>query len=299
MFFNSAFCRIRYCDDFNSDFIFTRPVILNGTDPVLPPIYRSDVLAPRSVPDAGQIRGRFADRPLPTSDATSRQVMRAARDTWAARVVTPDVNYQIRCANSGFYRRLAHHGKQLMDQGTRLRCASCTMMMASWEIDTVLLEPWRIGLFSFSRAYFLLMEVPSGDAEFCAACCRGKPRPTTPCLACKTGQNTLTATSCTTCSTPTMISSSRRALRPGDAGIHPAAPPLCVQVIKMCLAARKKVDRPHRQGQIPAGELLPAGRMADTLDTPTSPSRSALPKSCSPSCAPALSPPEESDTHTW
>ena len=73
------------------------------------------------------------------------------------------------------------------------------------EIDTVLLEPWRIGvLFSFSRAYFLVdMEVPLG---LCAVLRGMLPWKTkaeiyTMLGLQKQGRTPSTATSCTTCST--------------------------------------------------------------------------------------------------
>lgn len=172
-FFNSVFCRILDRDYFNSDFIFTRPVISTEYIESDPPIYRSYYPGPKGLCQTlEEIVADFGwNRPFAHLKRDIVKVMRAAREHLGGQWATPDVNYQIQVLYSGFYRnKSAYIMGKVINGNQSYPFALCIMHNddGELEIDTVLLEPWRIGvLFSFSRAYFLVdMEVPSGYVQF-------------------------------------------------------------------------------------------------------------------------------------
>ncbi|MDN0081553.1 bifunctional isocitrate dehydrogenase kinase/phosphatase [Crenobacter sp. SG2305] len=172
-FFNSVFCRILHRDYFNNDFIFLRPAIATDYIDSDPPTYRS--YYPRTVGLRRVLRQIIGDFDWETPFAHLARdigcVLRAAWMHLSGEWPVIEANLQIQVLATPFYRNKAAWilGK-VVNGGTSYPFALAVFHDAEGRLtlDTVLLEPWRIGiLFSFSRAYFLVdMEVPSGYVQF-------------------------------------------------------------------------------------------------------------------------------------
>jgi len=172
-FFNSVFCRILHRDYFNNDFIFVRPAIATDYIESDPPTYRS--YYPRTAGLRRTLRQIVHDFGWETPFAHLAHdigcVLRAARMHLGGEWPVLEANLQIQVLATPFYRNKAAWilGK-VVNGGASYPFALAVFHDAEdrLTIDTVLLEPWRIGiLFSFSRAYFLVdMEVPSGYVQF-------------------------------------------------------------------------------------------------------------------------------------
>ncbi|MDN0074957.1 bifunctional isocitrate dehydrogenase kinase/phosphatase [Crenobacter sp. SG2303] len=172
-FFNSVFCRILHRDYFNNDFIFLRPAIATDYIDSDPPTYRS--YYPRTVGLRRVLRQIIGDFDWETPFAHLARdigcVLRAAWMHLGGEWPVIEANLQIQVLATPFYRNKAAWilGK-VVNGGTSYPFALAVFHDAEGRLtlDTVLLEPWRIGiLFSFSRAYFLVdMEVPSGYVQF-------------------------------------------------------------------------------------------------------------------------------------
>lgn len=172
-FFNSVFTRMLHRDYFNNDFIFIRPAISTEYIESDPPCYRSYYPAASGLRQVMRQIVRDFAWALPFS-RLSRDLaclLGAINDYFSARWPAPEANLQIQVLSSAFYRNKAAYifGK-VINGGVSYPFAVPVLRDDSGKLylDTVLLEPWRIGvLFSFSRAYFLVdMEVPSAYVQF-------------------------------------------------------------------------------------------------------------------------------------
>jgi isocitrate dehydrogenase kinase/phosphatase len=171
-FFNSVFTRILHRDYFNNDFIFLRPAISTEYIESNPPSYRS------YYPQGGvrHVIGRIITdfgwrRPFANLRRDLALVLRTCRDHFGGSWPRIEANFQVQVLASAFYRNKTGYifGK-VINGGQQYPFAIPVLHDANGRLylDTILLEPWRIGvLFSFSRAYFLVdMEVPSGYVQF-------------------------------------------------------------------------------------------------------------------------------------
>ncbi len=171
-FFNSVCCKILHRTYFNNDYLFARPAVSIEYIESYPPVYSS--YYPQDEGLRATVRRIIEDfdwqRPFEDLDRDVDNILNATRahlGEW------PDmeVNCQIQVLYSAFYRNKtayiigkAVNGYQEYPFAIAVRHNSAGLL----EIDTILLDPWRISvLFSLSRAYFLVdMEVPSGYVQF-------------------------------------------------------------------------------------------------------------------------------------
>ncbi|MDT3672239.1 MAG: bifunctional isocitrate dehydrogenase kinase/phosphatase [Aromatoleum sp.] len=171
-FFNSVCCKILHRTYFNNDYLFARPAVSIEYIESYPPVYSS--YYPQDEGLRATVRRIIEDfdwqRPFEDLDRDVDNILNATRahlGEW------PDmeVNCQIQVLYSAFYRNKtayiigkAVNGYQEYPFAIAVRHNRAGLL----EIDTILLDPWRISvLFSLSRAYFLVdMEVPSGYVQF-------------------------------------------------------------------------------------------------------------------------------------
>ena len=172
-FFNSVFTRILHRDYFNNDFIFIRPAISTEYIESDPPSYRS--YYPSSSSLRSVLRRIVADfgwqRPFASLARDLANVVRAVHEHFAARWPQAEASYQIQVLSSAFYRNKSAYIFGKVINGSQIYPFAVPVLQdeqGRLYLDTVLLEPWRIGvLFSFSRAYFLVdMDVPSAYVQF-------------------------------------------------------------------------------------------------------------------------------------
>ena len=172
-FFNSVFTRILHRDYFNNDFIFIRPAISTEYIESDPPSYRS--YYPGSSSLRSVLRRIVADfgwqRPFASLARDLANVVRAVHEHFAARWPQAEASYQIQVLSSAFYRNKSAYIFGKVINGSQIYPFAVPVLQdeqGRLYLDTVLLEPWRIGvLFSFSRAYFLVdMDVPSAYVQF-------------------------------------------------------------------------------------------------------------------------------------
>jgi len=172
-FFNSVFCRILHRDYFNNDFIFVRPAIATDYIESDPPTYRS--YYPRTAGLRQTLRQIVRDFGWQTPFGHLARdigcVLRAALIHLGGDWPVLEANLQIQVLATPFYRnKAAWILGRVVNGGNSYPFAVPVFHETEGQLtlDTVLLEPWRIGiLFSFSRAYFLVdMEVPSGYVQF-------------------------------------------------------------------------------------------------------------------------------------
>ncbi|WP_407278340.1 bifunctional isocitrate dehydrogenase kinase/phosphatase [Aromatoleum evansii] len=171
-FFNSVCCKILHRTYFNNDYLFARPAISTEYMESYPPVYSS--YYPRDVGLRATVRRIVEDfdwqRPFEDLDRDIDLILHTVHrhlGEW------PDmeVNCQIQVLYSAFYRNKTAYiiGKGINGyQEYPFAIAVRHNASGRLEIDTILLDPWRISvLFSLSRAYFLVdMEVPSGYVQF-------------------------------------------------------------------------------------------------------------------------------------
>ncbi|MFC3530703.1 bifunctional isocitrate dehydrogenase kinase/phosphatase [Vogesella facilis] len=172
-FFNSVFTRILHRDYFNNDFIFIRPAISTEYIESEPPSYRSYYPAQGGLRRAlRRIVADFGWRlPFANQSRDLARVIRAVDEFCGQRWPQAEANLQIQVLSSACYRnKSAYIFGKVINGGQVYPFALPVLHDADGRlfIDTVLLEPWRIGvLFSFSRAYFMAdMAVPSGYVQF-------------------------------------------------------------------------------------------------------------------------------------
>ncbi|RXZ44921.1 bifunctional isocitrate dehydrogenase kinase/phosphatase [Crenobacter cavernae] len=172
-FFNSVFCRILHRDYFHNDFIFMRPAISTEYIESDPPTYRSYYPATAGLRRTlTQIVRDFGwRRPFARLSRDIGCVLRTVRAHLEGEWPALEANFQLQVLSTAFYRNKTGYiiGK-VINGGAVYPFAVPVLHGADGRLylDTVILEPWRIGvLFSFSRAYFLVdMEVPSGYVQF-------------------------------------------------------------------------------------------------------------------------------------
>jgi len=172
-FFNSVFTRIFGRDYFNNDFIFLRPIISTEYIQSNPTVYRS--YYPNTVGMFTALHQTIEDfawkRPFAHLHKDLLLVLRCMKSMLGGRWPKADANLQIQVLSSAFYRNKAAYifGKVINGYAS-YPFAIPVQHDADGQLylDTVLLDPWRIGvLFSFSHANFLVdMEVPSGYVQF-------------------------------------------------------------------------------------------------------------------------------------
>jgi isocitrate dehydrogenase kinase/phosphatase len=172
-FFNSVFTRMLHRDYFNNDFIFIRPAISTEYIESDPPCYRSYYPASRSM--RAVMRNIILDfgwrRPFVHLRHDLALLMRGIATFFDGHWPAAEANLQIQVLSSAFYRnKTAYIFGRLINGGISYPFAIPVLQDQAGRLylDTLLLEPWRIGvLFSFSRAYFLVdMEVPSAYVQF-------------------------------------------------------------------------------------------------------------------------------------
>lgn len=172
-FFNSVFTRILHREYFNNDFIFLRPAISTEYIESNPPSYRS--YYPHSAGLRRTMRQIIADfgwqPPFADLNRDLRLILRTAREHLQGKLPRREANLQIQVLSSAFYRnKTAYIFGKVINGYVTYPFAIPVLHDADGRLylDTILLEPWRIGvLFSFSHAYFLVdMEVPSGYVQF-------------------------------------------------------------------------------------------------------------------------------------
>ncbi|BBF86889.1 isocitrate dehydrogenase phosphatase [Aquitalea magnusonii] len=172
-FFNSVFTRMLHRDYFNNDFIFIRPAISTEYIESDPPCYRSYYPGSRNMRVV--LRDIMLDfgwqRPFASLRRDLALVLRASATFFAGQWPAAEANLQIQVLSSAFYRnKTAYVFGKVINGGVSYPFAIPVLHdeAGCLYLDTVLLEPWRIGvLFSFSRAYFLVdMEVPSAYVQF-------------------------------------------------------------------------------------------------------------------------------------
>ncbi|NWK78346.1 bifunctional isocitrate dehydrogenase kinase/phosphatase [Aquitalea sp. LB_tupeE] len=172
-FFNSVFTRMLHRDYFNNDFIFIRPAISTEYIESDPPCYRSYYPAADGLRQVlrQMVRDFAWQLPFACLSRDLARVLGAVKRHFSALWPVPEANLQIQVLSSAFYRNKAAYifGK-VINGGVSYPFAVPVLRDENSKLylDTVLLEPWRIGvLFSFSRAYFLVdMEVPSAYVQF-------------------------------------------------------------------------------------------------------------------------------------
>ena len=172
-FFNSVFTRILHRDYFNNDFIFLRPAISTEYIESDPPAYRS--YYPRNGRLRQVMRQIVADfgwqRPFANLSRDLGWILRAVHAHLQEKWPQEEASFQIQVLASAFYRnKTAYIFGKVVNGSLVYPFAVPVLHDAEGRLylDTILLEPWRIGvLFSFSRAYFLVdMEVPSAYVQF-------------------------------------------------------------------------------------------------------------------------------------
>ena len=172
-FFNSVFTRMLHRDYFNNDFIFIRPALSTEYIASDPPCYRSYYPAANGLRRVMRqiVRDFSWQLPFAHLGRDLACVLRAINYYFSAQWPATEANLQIQVLSSAFYRNKAAYifGK-VINGGVSYPFAIPVLHDDAGRLylDTVLLEPWRIGvLFSFSRAYFLVeMEVPSAYVQF-------------------------------------------------------------------------------------------------------------------------------------
>jgi len=182
-FFNSVFTRILHRDYFNNDFIFIRPAISTEYIESDPPSYRSYYPASSSLRSVLRqvIRDMGWHRPFASLHRDLACILHYAHDFFAGHWPHVEANLQVQVLSSAFYRnKTAYLFGKVINGGISYPFAIPVLHddQGRLYLDTVLLEPWRIGvLFSFSRAYFLVdMEVPSGYVQFLRSMLPGKTK---------------------------------------------------------------------------------------------------------------------------
>ncbi|MBV8649200.1 bifunctional isocitrate dehydrogenase kinase/phosphatase [Paludibacterium sp.] len=172
-FFNSVFTRILHRDYFNNDFIFLRPAISTEYIEATPPAYRSYYPASQGLqPTLRQVVADFGwTRPFANLRRDLTRVLRAVNQYLEGRVPRREANLQIQVLSSAFYRnKTAYLFGKVINGYASYPFAVPVLHDAAGKLylDTILLEPWRIGvLFSFSHAHFLVdMDVPSAYVQF-------------------------------------------------------------------------------------------------------------------------------------
>ncbi|MBV8469363.1 MAG: bifunctional isocitrate dehydrogenase kinase/phosphatase [Aquitalea sp.] len=182
-FFNSVFTRMLHRDYFNNDFIFIRPAISTEYIESDPPCYRS--YYPGSSSLHAVLRRMVRDfgwqRPFASLHRDLAYVLQAGKAFLGGQWPHAEANLQIQVLTSPFYRnKTAYIFGKVINGGVSYPFAIPVLHNAAGRLylDTVLLEPWRIGvLFSFSRAYFLVeMEVPSAYVQFLRSMLPGKTK---------------------------------------------------------------------------------------------------------------------------
>jgi isocitrate dehydrogenase kinase/phosphatase len=177
-FFNSVFTRMLHRDYFNNDFIFIRPAISTEYIESDPPCYRSYYPASRSM--RAVMRNIILDfgwrRPFAHLRHDLALLMRSIATFFDGHWPVAEANLQIQVLSSAFYRnKTAYIFGKVINGGISYPFAIPVLHDAAGRLylDTVLLEPWRIGvLFSFSRAYFWWRwRFLPRMCSFCAACC--------------------------------------------------------------------------------------------------------------------------------
>jgi isocitrate dehydrogenase kinase/phosphatase len=172
-FFNSVFCRILHRDYFNNDFIFVRPAIATEYIESDPPSYRS--YYPSTWGLRHTLRQIMLDmgwqRPFTNLARDLACVLRSVFEHLGGQWPKIEANFQIQVLHSAFYRNKTAYLFGKVINGSQSYPFAVPVQhddAGGLYLDTVILEPWRIGvLFSFSRAYFLVdMEVPSGYVDF-------------------------------------------------------------------------------------------------------------------------------------
>ena len=183
-FFNSVTTKILHHTYFHNDFIFVRPAISTEYIESDPPTYRC--YYPKT--EGGLracVRQMFVDigwtRPFEDLDRDVDHLMQAFKAHLGGEWPKVEANCQIQVLNSPFYRNKGAYviGKAINgSQEWPFAVPVIHNGEGKLMVDTVLLEPWRIGLlFSLSRAYFMVdMEVPSGYVQFLRSIMPNKPR---------------------------------------------------------------------------------------------------------------------------
>lgn len=172
-FFNSVFTRILHRDYFNNDFIFIRPAISTDYIESDPPSYRS--YYPENSSLSQVLRSIIADfdwvTPFEDLERDLSLILKMADQFVEGNWPKAEANFQIQVLSSAFYRnKTAYIFGKVINGGSSYPFAVPVLRGDDDKLflDTILLEPWRIGiLFSFSRAYFLVdMAVPSAYVQF-------------------------------------------------------------------------------------------------------------------------------------
>ncbi|MCC4116987.1 bifunctional isocitrate dehydrogenase kinase/phosphatase [Aromatoleum toluclasticum] len=171
-FFNSVCCKILHRTYFNNDYLFARPAISTEYMESYPPVYSS--YYPRDAGLRATVRRIVEDFDWQRSfEDLDRDIDLILHTVHRHLGEWPDmeVNCQIQVLYSAFYRNKTAYiiGKAINGyQEYPFAIAVRHNAAGRLEIDTILLDPWRISvLFSLSRAYFLVdMEVPSGYVQF-------------------------------------------------------------------------------------------------------------------------------------
>jgi isocitrate dehydrogenase kinase/phosphatase len=171
-FFNSVFCRIMYRTYFHNDFIFFRPAISTEYIESDPPTYRS--YYPTWTTFRATVKEMLSDFgwtcPFIDLERDASYIC-ASLEQYLGGWPIAEANLQIQVLNSAFYRNKGAYviGK-VVNGHHEYAFAIPVLRHESGELyaDTVLLDPWRIGMvFSLSRAYFMVdMPVPSAYVQF-------------------------------------------------------------------------------------------------------------------------------------
>jgi len=181
-FFNSVCSKILHRTYFNNDYIFARPAASTEYIDSYPPTYSSYYPMQRGLRETLKLIVLDFDwqRPFENLDRDIGYVMHRFKNHlggWPK----AEANAQIQVLYSAFYRNKAAYiiGKAI---NGHLEFPFAIPVLHTPQgkltIDTILLDPWRIGLlFSLSRAYFMVdMEVPSGYVQFLRGIMPSKPR---------------------------------------------------------------------------------------------------------------------------
>lgn len=182
-FFNSVTTKILHRTYFHNDFLFVRPAIsteyIEGDGE---PTYRCYYAHEEGLAGcARQIVRDFGWQREFANLERDLACVRRAVERYLGGMPAREVNFQIQVLSSAFYRNKAAYiiGKCINGQN-EYPFAIPVMHDGQGKLylDTILLEPWRIGLlFSLSRAYFMVdMEAPSGYVQFLRSIMPGKPR---------------------------------------------------------------------------------------------------------------------------
>jgi isocitrate dehydrogenase kinase/phosphatase len=171
-FFNSVFCRIMHRTYFHNDFIFFRPAISTEYIESDPPTYRS--YYPTWTTFRATVKEMLSDFrwtcPFVDLERDASYIC-ASLEQYLGGWPIAEANLQIQVLNSPFYRNKGAYviGK-IVNGHHEYPFAIPVLRREDGQIyvDTVLLDPWRIGMvFSLSRAYFMVdMPVPSAYVQF-------------------------------------------------------------------------------------------------------------------------------------